>query len=171
MIGANSGDGKDFEKVLNRISDHPRWKYSESNTYSVDELAARLETGSGPGANYETEKTDGRLQVRTVGDPDTLLGGSLVQSLASFPMDPDETDNFPHRLGQAYSNIAAEYLHESPYLNESSPEANPVDVLRIEIPGEYDMEELDSALNLAEDASQEVQELLDEIDGSVEDRL
>ncbi len=170
MMNADSPGEDHFETLLRKIDEDTDWSYSDTNPYSVAESAGRLADETGPGVLYDSEETEGQLRLRNNHGENASLGGDLIQSLASVSMDPEE-DTFPHKVGEAYNSIAQEFVEDDLYIEESRPEANPIDVLRVNVPVDYEEAVLTESLSKAGEASKEVQEMLDEIDAVVEHRL
>jgi hypothetical protein len=168
MTSPELNDSEYFAEVLRDTERESDWEYADSNSYGIDELSSRMAENIGPGAVYELNDSSGLLKLMNGPSQETVLSGEVVQTLDSFSMDPEE-GSFAHKLGEAYDTIASNA--DAAYVTESNPEANPVDVLRIEIPREYDRQELVQSLDQAAEASRSVQDMLDEIDRVVESRL
>jgi len=157
-----------YASLLTSISEHENWEYSDSNSYSIEELAVRSADDIGPEAIYDSAETDGQVIIGP-GNQSNLIG-ALIQPLADLDMNP-ENDRFAARVAEAYESISASHIEDSEYLTQSSLERNPSDVMSLNIPADPDVEELDNALDAASEASQEVQELHNEINQALTSKI
>jgi len=84
--------------------------------------------------------------------------GSLAQPLDGTQRDEPYEDSFGEDLMEAYQSIVdgvdAEYL---------DPEADPVRILGLGVPLDYEEEELEKSLDVASEVSREVQGLNDSV--------
>lgn len=149
-----------FEEVLTQIDEHPAWEYSADNRLSMEEVAEKA-------SNFESEAefnvrhvdTEGvlRLHAPNLSEPVSAAAGLLAQPLDGTQRDDPYEGSFGEDLMEAYQSIVdgleAEYL---------TLDADPVTILGIGIPLDYEEEELNKSLNAASEASIEVQELNDD---------
>lgn len=161
------GDGF-YRGLFREIDEHEDWDYSQSNSYTIEELASRFEADIGPEAVYESASTEGQV-LFSLGR-DFAVTGRLAQPLADLSMDPGE-DTFAAEVGEAYNGIASRHVRDSQYLRQSIPERNPLDVLVMDVPRDYDSGELEMALEAAGTASREIQDLHDDIEHILSERI
>lgn len=157
-----------YRNLLTEITDSDDWEYSESNTHNIEELSERFTSDLGPEAIYESTDTDGRIIIGPGGQSNII--GRLVQPLADLDLDPEE-GTFAARVAEAYESISTPYVDDREYLTPSSLDRNPSDVLNVDIPNDFDSEELDEALEAAGQASREVQDLHNEVNQALTSRI
>ena len=157
-----------YRNLLTEISNSDDWEYSESNTHNIEELSERFTSDLGPEAIYESTDTDGQI-ILGPGSQSNLIG-RLVQPLADLDLESEE-GTFAARVAEAYESISTPYVDDSDYLTSSSLERNPSDVLNLNIPNDFDSEELGEALEAAGQASREVQDLHDVINQALTSRI
>jgi len=149
-----------FEEVLNQIEEHPDWQYSEDNRpmKEVAEKASNFESEAE--FNFNHKDTDGilRLHAPNLSEPVSAVMGTLSQPLDGTQRDDPYEGSFGEELMKAYQSIADDV--EAEYL---TLDADPVTILGIGIPLDYEEDVLDDSLNVASEASREVQELNDEV--------
>lgn len=160
--------GETYRNLLTEISSSDDWEYSESNTHNIEELSERFTSDLGPEAIYESTVTDGQIIIGP--GSQSNLRGRLVQPLADLDLDPED-GTFAARVAEAYESISTPYVDDSEYLTPSSLARNPSDVLNLDIPFDFDSEELEEALEAAGQASREVQDLHNEIDQALTSRI
>ena len=150
-----------FEEVLNQIDGHPGWEYSEDNMFSKDEAAEQAsEFRSETEFTVNHVDTDGtfKLHAPNLSEPVSTVTGSLAQPLDGTQRTDPYEDSFGEDLMEAYQSIVDEV--DAEYLNN---DANPVHILGLHVPLDYEEEELDEALNAASEASSKVQELNNDV--------
>jgi len=157
-----------FEEVLNQIDEHHDWQYSEDNRFSIEEVAEQASEFDSEAEFYvDHVDTDGtfRLHAPNLSEPIAAVMGSLAQPLDGTQRTDPYEDSFGEKLMEAYQSIVDEV--ESDYLN---PESDPVHILGLCVPMSYQEERLDGALDVASEASIEVQDLNDEVMNAIESR-
>jgi hypothetical protein len=148
-----------FEEVLNQIDGHPDWEYSENNMLSMDEVAEQAsEFSSESEFEFDHVDTEGsfRLHAPNLSEPVSAVMGSLAQPLDGTQRTDPYEGSFGEDLMEAYQSIVDEV--DSEYL---SNDADPVNLLGLGVPLDYDEEKLDESLDVASEVSREVQELND----------
>lgn len=146
-----------FEEVLTRIDEHPDWEYSADNMLSMEEVAEKA-SGFESEAEFNVNHVDTegvfRLHAPNLSEPVSAVAGSLAQPLDGTQRDDPYEGSFGEDLMEAYQSIVnkvdAEYL---------TLDADPVTILGIGVPLDYEEDALDDSLNVASEASREVQEL------------
>jgi hypothetical protein len=161
-------DERFYRELFGEVDKQGEWVYSDTNSYSIEELAARFEDVLGPEAVYDSAVTDGQILFSS--GREQPVTGRLVQSIEDFSPEPPE-GSLAARIGKAQDGISSKYVDSSPYLRKTNPETNPFDILVIDVPQDYHTGELSKVFEAAGKASQEVQEFHDEIDRAISMRI
>jgi len=170
----NDFDTADFDQVyfqdlITSFDEHPDWKYSDRNDQSVGEAAEKASEFSSTNEVFiDHAETDGSfyLLVPNAGDPAMAAQGSLKQPLDGTQKRDPYPGSFGEKVMRSYQSIVDE--HEAEYL---LMDADPVAVLSVNVPLNYNGEGLENSLDAASEVSHEIQEVNDEVNAILEDRI
>ena len=157
-----------FEKTINTVAEHPDWSLSDPEE-SVAEISKEASDFHGnEELMFDHEDTEGylRLQVPNTYSPVTAVGGTLSQPLDGTQRTDPYEGSFGETVQEAYQSVVDE--HENEYLTMDS---DPVSVLSVSVPLDYDQGTFREALTVASDVSQEIQNLNDEVMAVLEERI
>ena len=104
-------DERFYRELFGEVDKQGEWVYSDTNSYSIEELAARFEDVLGPEAVYDSAVTDGQILFSS--GREQPVTGRLVQSIEDFSPEPPE-GSLAARIGKAQDGISSKYVDSSP---------------------------------------------------------
>jgi hypothetical protein len=142
-----------------QVRDHPAWRFREVNgsfEERLDRSMTAWETGETVEYWFDHVETKGtlRMTIPAADRSTTLARGTLNQALDHRQRSNAEVDPFLKRLIRRHQQIAERYSGEI-----ISSAANPVSIVKIEVPFSCDKSMVDDALTRISKCSQDVQQI------------
>ncbi|MXR52382.1 hypothetical protein GRX03_12305 [Halovenus sp. WSH3] len=149
-----------FRNLLDQFEDHPDWHFSDI-TDAKDEIVESAADFNHNEVYIDHNETDAtlRLTVPHSYEPVLSASGSMQQPLDGTQRQDPYEDSFGEEIQETYQSIVAD--HDAEYLSKN--QTDPLHIIQLEVPLDYDEDTLEESLYVATDISQEIQQVNDDV--------
>jgi hypothetical protein len=151
-----------FSDLVSQFEDHPDWRFShQRNILTRRDITQEASEFQQQELFIDHEETDGRLNLTVPHAYEPVLAaiGSVEQPLDGTQRQDPYEDSFGEEIQETYQSVVEG--HDAEYM--STDETDPLHILQMRIPLDYDEDTLNETLTAASDVSKDIQQVNDEV--------